>query len=321
MLSREEIDEWGDAGRPKRPAAAVDPAVDAAVDADAPGDGTATPETTARTAPSGGRGRSSRHAPIPAVDARSLEVTFETRDGPVHALTEATLTVPRGAFVSFIGPSGCGKTTFLRVIAALEAPTGGSIEVNGMSPEEARKARAYGYVFQAPALLPWRTVGANICLPLEVMGVAAPERTERMRRVLSLVGLDGFERKYPWQLSGGMQQRASIARALSYDADILLMDEPFGALDEIVRDYLNEQLLALWASTQKSICFVTHSIPEAVFLSTHIVVMSPRPGRIVDVIESPLPRERPLEIRESPEFLEVARRVREGLRGGHDDVA
>ncbi|MEM9146724.1 MAG: ABC transporter ATP-binding protein [Pseudomonadota bacterium] len=249
--------------------------------------------------------------------AQGLSLTFETRDGPVHALSDVTLTIERGDFVSFIGPSGCGKTTFLRVIAALEQPTGGTITVNGQSPEEARRARAYGYVFQAPALYPWRTVGANIRLPLEIMGVPRAERRARTDRVLELVGLTGFGGKYPWQLSGGMQQRASIARALSFDAEILLMDEPFGALDEIVRDHLNEQLLALWARTGKTVGFVTHSIPEAVYLSTRIVVMSPRPGRIIDVIESPLPAERPLDIRESPEFLDVARRVREGLRAGH----
>ncbi|MEM6677195.1 MAG: ABC transporter ATP-binding protein [Pseudomonadota bacterium] len=256
-----------------------------------------------------------------AIEARGLELTFQTRDGPVHALTDVNLAISPGDFVSFIGPSGCGKTTFLRVVAALEQPTGGLIRVNGMSPEAARQARAYGYVFQAPALYPWRTIGGNIRLPLEIMGVPRAEQQERTERVLDLVGLAGFERKYPWQLSGGMQQRASIARALSFDASILLMDEPFGALDEIVRDHLNEQLLALWARTGKTVGFVTHSIPEAVYLSTRIVVMSPRPGRIVDVIESPLPKERPLEIRESPAFLEIARRVREGLRAGHDSAA
>ena len=252
-----------------------------------------------------------------AVAAQGLALTFETADGPVEALKGVDLTIARGDFVSFIGPSGCGKTTFLRCIAGLEHPTGGTLEVNGLTPDAARRARAYGYVFQAPALLPWRTIGANIRLPLEIMGVPKAERMARTERVLSLVGLDGFARKYPWQLSGGMQSRASIARALSFDADLLLMDEPFGALDEIVRDHLNEALLELWARTGKTVCFVTHSIPEAVFLSTRIVVMSPRPGRIADVIESPLGRERPLEIRETPEFLEVARRVREGLRAGH----
>jgi NitT/TauT family transport system ATP-binding protein len=219
--------------------------------------------------------------------------------------------------VSFIGPSGCGKTTLLRVIADLEHPTGGTILVNGMTPEEARLGGAYGYVFQAPALLAWRTIERNIGLPLEIMGISRAEQAERVQRTLELVGLDGFGRKFPWQLSGGMQQRASIARALAFDADLLLMDEPFGALDEIVRDHLNEQLLQLWKKTGKTICFVTHSIPEAVYLSTRIVVMSPRPGRVTDIIESDLPDERPLDIRESKRFLEIAQRVRNGLREGH----
>jgi NitT/TauT family transport system ATP-binding protein len=251
------------------------------------------------------------------VAASRLGLTFHTNDGPVEALSNVDLTIGKGEFVSFIGPSGCGKTTFLRVIADLEQPTAGTITVNGMSPEMARKARAYGYVFQAAALYPWRTIERNVGLPLEIMGISKAEQAERIRRTLDLVNLTGFDKKYPWQLSGGMQQRASIARALAFDADLLLMDEPFGALDEIVRDHLNEQLLVLWARTQKTICFVTHSIPEAVYLSTKIVVMSPRPGRVTDVIESTLPRERPLEIRESPEFLAIAHRVREGLRAGH----
>ncbi|MFK7745999.1 MAG: ABC transporter ATP-binding protein [Roseobacter sp.] len=251
------------------------------------------------------------------VQAERLNLTFQTGDGPVHALSDVNLTIDKGDFVSFIGPSGCGKTTFLRCIAGLETPTSGALSVNGMTPDEARCARAYGYVFQHAGLYPWRTIAGNIRLPLEIMGYSEAERAQRVAKTLELVELDGFERKFPWQLSGGMQQRASIARALAFDADILLMDEPFGALDEIVRDHLNEQLLRLWAQTQKTIAFVTHSIPEAVYLSTKIVVMSPRPGRISDVIESPLPRERPLDLRESPEFLEVAHRVREGLRAGH----
>ena len=253
------------------------------------------------------------------IEAKKLSLTFETNDGPVHALKDVDLRINKGDFVSFIGPSGCGKTTFLRVMADLEKPTGGEITVNGMTPEEARMKRAYGYVFQAAGLYPWRTIGGNIRLPLEIMGYSKAEQAERVKRVLELVHLDGFEKKFPWQLSGGMQQRASIARALSFDADILLMDEPFGALDEIVRDHLNEQLLELWAETNKTIAFVTHSIPEAVYLSTKIVVMSPRPGRVTDVIESTLPKERPLDIRETPEFLEIAHRVREGLRAGHGD--
>ena len=252
-----------------------------------------------------------------AISAQNLSLIFQTTDGPVHALSDIDLTVERGEFVSFIGPSGCGKTTFLRVIADLEQPTSGTITVNGMTPEDARKQRAYGYVFQAAALLPWRTVEKNIALPLEIIGLPPEERTERIARLLDLVDLGGFGGKYPWQLSGGMQQRTSIARALAFDADLLLMDEPFGALDEIVRDHLNEQLLKLWARTGKTICFVTHSIPEAVYLSTRIVVMSPRPGRIADVIVSPLPRERPQDIRDTPEFLAVAHRIREGLRAGH----
>ena len=253
----------------------------------------------------------------PVVSARNLSLTFETNDGAVHALSDVSLDIHKGDFVSFIGPSGCGKTTFLRVMADLETPTGGEITVNGMSPGEARMSRAYGYVFQAAGLYPWRTIGGNIRLPLEIMGYDKGEQARRVSETLALVDLDGFENKFPWQLSGGMQQRASIARALAFDADILLMDEPFGALDEIVRDHLNEQLLALWAKTHKTIAFVTHSIPEAVFLSTRIVVMSPRPGRVTDVIESPLPAERPLDIRDTREFLEVAHRVREGLRAGH----
>jgi NitT/TauT family transport system ATP-binding protein len=255
----------------------------------------------------------------PVVEAKNLNLVFQTADGPVHALKDVNLSIGKGEFVSFIGPSGCGKTTFLRCIAALEHPTGGTLTVNGMTADEARKKRAYGYVFQAAGLYPWRTIAGNIRLPLEIMGFSKAEQAERVARVLELVELSGFGGKFPWQLSGGMQQRASIARALAFDADILLMDEPFGALDEIVRDRLNEELLKLWARTGKTIGFVTHSIPEAVYLSTKIVVMSPRPGRITDIIDSPLPKERPLDIRDSKEFIEISQRVREGLRAGHSD--
>lgn len=257
----------------------------------------------------------------PVISASGLNLTFETNDGPIHALKDVNLTIDKGDFVSFIGPSGCGKTTLLRCIAALETPTGGKLTVNGMSADEARQNRAYGYVFQAAGLYPWRTIAGNIKLPLEIMGYAKEEQQKRIKNVLELVELSGFEKKYPWQLSGGMQQRASIARALAFDADLLLMDEPFGALDEIVRDHLNEQVLSLWNRTEKTIAFVTHSIPEAVYLSTKIVVMSPRPGRITDIIESGLPRERPLDIRDSAEFIEIAQRVRDGLRAGHSDSA
>ena len=251
----------------------------------------------------------------PVISARGLSLVFQTADQPVTALSEVNLEVGDGDFVSFIGPSGCGKTTLLRVIADLEQATSGSISVNGMTPAEARLNRAYGYVFQAPALYPWRTVEQNVGLPLEIMRLDNP--VERIRRNIEMVNLKGFEKKFPWQLSGGMQQRVSIARALAFDPKLLLMDEPFGALDEIVRDKLNQQLLELWGRTQKTVVFVTHSIPEAVFLSSKIVVMSPRPGRVIDVIESNFPRDRTLDIRETPEFLEVARRVREGLKAGH----
>ena len=256
-------------------------------------------------------------SPNRVIDIENLSLTFETNDGPVHALSDIDLKIEEGDFVSFIGPSGCGKTTLLRVIADLEKPTAGSITVNGVSPEQARLNRAYGYVFQAAALYPWRTIAKNVALPLEIMGLSKAEQQQRISRNMELVNLTGFEKKYPWQLSGGMQQRASIARALAVEPDLLLMDEPFGALDEIVRDHLNEQLLQLWAKTNKTVVFVTHSIPEAVFLSTKIVVLCPRPGRIYDVIESDLPRDRSLDIRETPEFLKIAHRVRDGLRAGH----
>ena len=251
------------------------------------------------------------------VEIQGLSLVFETADGPVHALSQVDLAIEAGEFVSFIGPSGCGKTTLLRVIADLEQPTGGRLAVNGLSAGAARLARQYGYVFQAPALYPWRTIARNVTLPLEIFGLPRAEREQRATHYLDLVGLKDFAGRFPWQLSGGMQQRASIARALSFEPQLLLMDEPFGALDEIVRDNLNLQLLRLWNQTRKTVLFVTHSIPEAVFLSTRIVVMSPRPGRIIDIIPCAFSRARTLDIRDTPEFLAVAHRVREGLRAGH----
>jgi NitT/TauT family transport system ATP-binding protein len=253
----------------------------------------------------------------PAVEARGLGLTFATAAGPVTALAGVDLAIEPGAFVALIGPSGCGKTTFLRLVADLEQPTSGTLRVEGLAPREARLARRYGYVFQAPALQPWRTVERNVTLPLEIMGFPPEERAARARRWLALVELEAFARHHPWQLSGGMQQRVSIARALAFEPDILLMDEPFGALDEITRDRLNLELHRLWRRTGKTILFVTHSIAEAVYLATRIVVMSPRPGRILEVIESPLPADRPLELRDTPDFLAVAQRVRNGLRAGH----
>src|SRR5262245_18625788 len=255
-------------------------------------------------------------APV-AIDIRKLSLTYRAADAPVLALSEIDLQIRAGEFVSFIGPSGCGKTTLMRVIANLVDLTDGSITVNGMTPEQARLQRAYGYVFQAPALYPWRTVRRNLTLPLEIMGMSRKERARRAEKYLALVGLQDFENKFPWQLSGGMQQRVSIARALGFEPGLLLMDEPFGALDEITRDHLNEHLLRLWERTKVTVIFVTHSIPEAVFLSNRIVVMSPRPGRILEVIDSDLAPDRTLDVRETPAFLDIAHRVRVALRAGH----
>jgi len=251
------------------------------------------------------------------VQVADLSLDFPTKDGIVSALSGVDLNIQSGEFVSFIGPSGCGKTTLMRVLADLETPTAGRVQVNGMTPAQARQQRAYGYVFQAPALLPWRTVQDNVTLPLEIMGKSKAEQLALSQEYLQLVNLTGFENKFPWQLSGGMQQRVSIARALSVEPQLLFMDEPFGALDEITRDHLNEQLLRMWQATQKTVVFVTHSIPEAVFLSSRIVVMSPRPGRIIDIIDCNFPLDRTLDIRETPEFLAIAQRVRQGLQAGH----
>ncbi len=257
-----------------------------------------------------------------AVAVRRASVVYPSADGAVHALHEIDLAIAPGEFVALIGPSGCGKTTLLRVIADLEPISAGSVRVNGLSPHEARLARAYGYVFQSPALFPWRNVLANVMLPLQIQGRNADDcRTVAMEQ-LARVGLQGFERKYPWQLSGGMQQRVSIARALGFEPRILMMDEPFGALDEITRDRLNEQLQQLWqrenqAEKKRTVVFVTHSIAEAVYLATRIVVMSPRPGRIVADIRSPLPETRHLGLRDTPEFIAVAHQVRLALGEGH----
>ncbi|MCV9878963.1 ABC transporter ATP-binding protein [Brenneria izbisi] len=255
----------------------------------------------------------------PAIVVRDANVIYPAADQPVHALKDVNLTIRQGEFVSFIGPSGCGKTTLLRVIADLESITSGEVWVNDMTPSQARQERAYGYVFQAPVLLPWRTVLANVMLPLQIQGMMPARIEEIAREQLSRVGLSGFEKKYPWQLSGGMQQRASIARALGFEPKILMMDEPFGALDELTRDNLNQQLQQLWYHEQRTMVFVTHSIAEAVYLSTRIVIMSPRPGRIIKVIDSPLPRQRDLSLRDSPAFIRLAQAVREALIEGHHE--
>jgi NitT/TauT family transport system ATP-binding protein len=251
------------------------------------------------------------------IEAEKLNIVFNAADRPVVALQDVDLNVAAGDFVSLIGPSGCGKTTLLRAIADLTALTSGSLRVNGMAAEEARRNRAYGYVFQAPALFPWRNVTRNVTLPLELLKMDRLAREQRAAENLALLGLSEFGRKFPWQLSGGMQQRVSIARALSFKPALLLMDEPFGALDEITRDNLNLHVHELWRRTGMTCVFVTHSIPEAVFLSTRIVVMSPRPGRVLKIIESNLPATRQLDLRETPEFIAIAHEVREALRAGH----
>ena len=254
-----------------------------------------------------------------AVEVRGASVIYDSGDTPVHALSNVDLRIAQGEFVALIGPSGCGKTTLLRVVADLEPISSGQVLVNGISPRQARLARAYGYVFQSPALFPWRTVLANVMLPLQIQGRSKAECEAVAREQLARVALTGFERKYPWQLSGGMQQRVSIARALGFEPKLLMMDEPFGALDEITRDRLNEQLQQLWQRERRTVVFVTHSIAEAVYLSTRIVVMSPRPGRILKVLDSTLPDERHLGLRDTPEFVALAHAVREGLAQGHED--
>ena len=240
------------------------------------------------------------------------------RDGSVvtTALSGIDLDVVRGEFVSLIGPSGCGKSTLLRVIGDLIAPTAGSVTVNGKPAAQARRDRDYGMVFQAPVLFDWRTVEDNVKLPLEMMGYDAARRTARAREMLDLVELGDFLKHHPYQLSGGMQQRVAIARALAFQPAILLMDEPFGALDEMTRERMNQEVLRIWEATGTTIVFVTHSIPEAVFLSSRVVVMSARPGRITDVIDIDLARPRGIATREEPRYFQLVTAVREALRRG-----
>ncbi|WP_435237750.1 ABC transporter ATP-binding protein [Psychromonas sp. PT13] len=251
------------------------------------------------------------------ISVEDLSLVFPTNDGDVHALSDINLRIKSGDFVSFIGPSGCGKTTLLRVIADLEQPTSGTLKVNGTDAQDARLNRLYGYVFQAPALFPWRNIRDNCALPMEVSRQTNDHQNKQIDKYLKMVGLQDFHNKYPWQLSGGMQQRASIARALCLNPDLLLMDEPFGALDEITRDHMNIELLRIWSETKKTVVFVTHSIDEAVLLSTHIVVMSPRPGRILKVIESPLPRLKNLALRDDPKFHALVSEIRSALADQH----
>jgi NitT/TauT family transport system ATP-binding protein len=255
-----------------------------------------------------------------ALQLESVGMVFNPDgDGTVTALANIDLAVEPGEFISLIGPSGCGKSTMLRIVGDLLQPTSGSVSVNGKTPLQARLDRDYGMVFQQATLLEWRRVTANVELPLEIMDVAKPDREMKARRMLELVQLEQFADAYPWQLSGGMQQRVAIARALAFEPSILLMDEPFGALDEMTRERMQMELLRIWDETNTTIIFVTHSIPEAVFLSTRVVVMSPRPGRITDIIDIDLPQPRAFETREDPRFFEMLTGVRESLRAVEAD--
>ena len=249
------------------------------------------------------------------VTIQSVNKVFGQAPNQTIALKDINLNIEQGEFVSLFGPSGCGKSTLLRIIGDLISPSNGTVLVNGKPAQKARVDRDYGIVFQAPVLFDWRTVEKNVQLPLEIMGKSHSERTERANKMLDLVELTGFQKHYPYQLSGGMQQRVSIARALSFNPQLLLMDEPFGALDEITRERLNAELLDIWARTKTTIVFVTHSIPEAVFLSTRVVVMSARPGRITQIIPIDLPQPRNFDTRELPRFYELVIQVREALRG------
>jgi len=249
------------------------------------------------------------------VEINGVSKVFETAAGRTHALEDIDLSIREGEFVSLIGPSGCGKSTLLRLIGDLTSPTTGSVTINGKPAHRARMDRDYGIVFQAPVLFDWRTVQANVGLPLEVKGVGKTEREARVQAMLELVELKDFARHHPYQLSGGMQQRVSIARALALEPSILLMDEPFGALDEMTRERLNAEVQRIWQQTGTTVVFVTHSIPEAVFLSSKVVVMSPRPGRIARLIDNDLPRPRTDDTRESARYFELITEVRETLRG------
>jgi NitT/TauT family transport system ATP-binding protein len=254
----------------------------------------------------------------PVVSVRNVTKSFGARG--VTALQDIDLEVRPGELVSLIGPSGCGKSTLLRVIGDLVEPTSGAVVVNGKSARQARLDRDYGIVFQDPVLYDWRTVARNIAMPLELLGWHRAKRAERVAAMIELVELQGFADHHPWQLSGGMQQRVSIARALSFSPALLLMDEPFGALDEMTRERLNGELLRIWEASGSTIVFVTHSISEAVFLSQRVVVMSRRPGRIAAVVDVDLPQPRNADTREEPRFFELVTLVRDRLReGGLDE--
>ncbi|MER3544278.1 MAG: sulfonate ABC transporter ATP-binding protein [Chloroflexota bacterium] len=250
----------------------------------------------------------------PIVSIENVSKVFGNSANSITALHRVNLSIQPGEFVSLIGPSGCGKSTLLRLVADLLQPTEGTIRVKGKTPRQARLDRDYGMVFQSPVLYDWRTVKRNVQLPLEIMRYPPAERERLAEEMLALVGLAEFRNHRPWQLSGGMQQRVAIARALAFKPSILLMDEPFGALDELTRERMNYELLNIWGQTNTTVIFVTHSIPEAVFLSSRVVVMTPRPGKIEKVIPIDLPRPRTFETREQTRFFELVTEVRESLR-------
>lgn len=252
----------------------------------------------------------------PEIQINNVSMSYKVNNGEnVMALKDVSLDIREGEFISLLGPSGCGKTTLLRIIADLLQPTAGNVSIRGQSPREIRLQQKYGIVFQNPVLYDWRTVRRNICMPMEIMGVPKKERTKRITNMLELVGLQDFGYKYPFELSGGMQQRVGIARALALNPEILLMDEPFSALDEFTREKLNEDLLSIWNKTNKTIVFVTHNIPESVFLSDRVVVLSPHPGRLSAIVDIDLPRPRKNEIRETPEFYEYVAKIRRSFEG------
>ena len=245
------------------------------------------------------------------VEAEEVSKAFESERGRVEALQAASLSVRKGEFVSLLGPSGCGKTTLLRMVGDLETPTTGEIRVSGLVPSEARQQRLTGAVFQKPSLLEWRSVLDNVRLPGEVF--KDEEVLGRAEEMVEKVGLTGFEHAFPRELSGGMQSRVSIARALTHRPRVLLMDEPFGALDEITREHLQIELLSVWWETQAAVLLVTHSIPEALIMSDRVVVMSPRPGRIIEDITVPFPRPRENTLRAKTEFVQLEAHLRSQL--------
>ena len=251
------------------------------------------------------------------IKIEDLSMIFQDKNGgePVTALKDVNLDIREGEFISLLGPSGCGKTTLLRIIADLLQPSMGKVTVRGETTREIRMKKKYGIVFQNPVLYDWRTIRRNVCMPMELLGMKKAERTAQVSKMLDLVGLSEFGKHYPYELSGGMQQRVGIARALAINPEILLMDEPFSALDEFTREKLHLDLLSIWRKTNKTVVFVTHNIAEAVFLSDRVVVLSPHPGRVSAVIDINIPRPRKMESKQTPEFYEYITKIRNSFEG------